>query len=332
VLVGARLSGRDADRLALGLAGLNLAALGFAVAEFRLGVPAFYPLSPVTEIIYKSNDALADRTAMRIPACFANSHAYAGCMVATLPWLIGALARPQNRGARQWLLAAGVVAALVGNFLAATRVNMGLVALIVLVTTFSGQLRFGAGAAWIVMLGGVVYLVSNEARLQRFLTLRDTGMIVDRVQVSVSMLELVLQYPLGNGMGAGGTSIPGFLQPLLSDVVVFESEYCRLVLEQGIPGLVLWFAFLGWIALRPPFHQAPWSLGRRLLWVSTLTTFLIGAIGSGLMTTVPSSVLFFLGAGFVAAVPVSRRPRPRPTPSAGTMLAGKPDDKAIAVC
>src|SRR5262249_18491256 len=148
--------------------------------------------------------------------------------------------------------AAGVVAALVGNFLAATRVNMGLVAVIVLVTTFSGQLRFGAGAAWLVMLGGVAFLVSNEARLQRFMTLRDTGMITGRVQVSLTMLGMVLEYPLGNGMGAGGTSIPAFLKPLLSDAVVFESEYCRIVLEQGIPGLVLWFAFMGWIVLRPP--------------------------------------------------------------------------------
>jgi hypothetical protein len=331
VLIGARLGGRDADRLALWLAGLNVVALGFAVAEFRLGVPAFFPQNAVTEIIFKSND-VAGNTALRIPACFSNSHAYAGCMVMTLPWLVGALARSGTRGGGYALVAAGVVAALLGNFLAATRVNIALLALIILAATFSGQLRQSVWVGWILMLGGVLYLVSNEERLQRILTLHDTGEVTGRLRVSLNMLEMVMCYPMGNGMGAGGTSIPYFLQPLLHDQVVFESEFCRMVLEQGLPGLALWFFFLGWLALRPIPPGNPWRLGRRLLRVSTLGTFLLGYIGSGLMTTIPSTVLFFLGAGFLGAVQPDRRPRPQRFPEADAELPHKAHETAPVPC
>jgi hypothetical protein len=308
VVIGARLGGRAADRLALWLAALNLMSLAFAVAEFHLGVSAFYPLNTVTEVIFRST-AVEGTSALRIPACFANSHAYGSSMVATVPWLVGALARPGFRGWRHALVVGGLAAALVGNFLAATRVNIGLLAIIVVVATFSGQLRLSVWVAWILLLGGVLYLVGNEERLQRFLTLRDTDMVGDRLGVSLTMMEMVMVYPLGNGMGAGGTSIPYFLQSLLHDAVVLESEYCRIVLEQGLPGLGLWFLFMAWFALRPIPPGSPWGLGRRLLWVSTLGTFLIGYIGMGLMTSIPSSVLFFLGAGFVGSAQPQRQPR-----------------------
>src|ERR1700722_8757077 len=65
LLVGGWLERRDAERLAVWLAALNLMAFVFAAAEYRLGVPAFYPENAVTEIIYKSKD-LAGFTAFRI--------------------------------------------------------------------------------------------------------------------------------------------------------------------------------------------------------------------------------------------------------------------------
>src|SRR5262249_42887345 len=79
LLAGAVLKGRQLAQLVLWLAVLNAVALGFAGAEFFLGVPVFYPQNAVTKIIYDSND-VAGSAALRIPATFANAHSYAGTM------------------------------------------------------------------------------------------------------------------------------------------------------------------------------------------------------------------------------------------------------------
>ena len=79
LLVGGWLECRSAVRLALWLATLNLTAFAFALAEYKMGVPAVFPKNSVTEIIYNSND-IAGYTAYRIPACFANPTATA------VPW------------------------------------------------------------------------------------------------------------------------------------------------------------------------------------------------------------------------------------------------------
>ena len=57
-------------------------------------------------------------------------------------------------------------------------------------------------------------------------------------------------YPLGNGLGGGGTSVPYFLQDRIRNVVVMENEYARILLELGIPGLCMWGVFIGWIFTR----------------------------------------------------------------------------------
>src|SRR5437870_4194635 len=83
LLIGARLLPEERYKLALGLAGLNLLALAFAGAEFFIGVPQFFPVNQATRIIYLSKD-VAEHSAYRIPASFANAHAFAGAMVITI--------------------------------------------------------------------------------------------------------------------------------------------------------------------------------------------------------------------------------------------------------
>ena len=56
-----------------------------------------------------------------------------------------------------------------------------------LLVTFSGKLRVGHWVGWVVVLAGIGYLVSSEERLQRFLSLSQTDMIVERVEGSVNM-------------------------------------------------------------------------------------------------------------------------------------------------
>jgi hypothetical protein len=319
LLVGGWLQGADAGRLSVWLAALNVLAVGFAVAEFVVGVPAFYPQNGVTELIYNSND-VAGYTALRIPATFANAHAYAGTMVSSIPWLVGALVQ---RGRRWWargLLLVGIAAALLGVFFTATRVGIVLLCVLVLVTTVSGRLRGASWLGWIVMLAGVAYFVSAEERMQRFLTLFNTEEVLERVEgsVNLSFLELLSRYPMGNGLGAGGTSIPFFLQGLITNPVGLENEYSRILLEQGVVGLALWGAFIAWIFTRPtPPRGAPWWLGWRLLWYAAAGNFALAVLGTGLMTAIPMTVLLFLSLGFMATY------LPAPSPSTTVAVGGR---------
>jgi hypothetical protein len=307
VLIGSRLDREEATEFAHWLAGLNLIAFAFAIAEFILGVPTFFPVNEVTELIYRSNDVGGS---LRIPATFANAHAYGGAMVATIPWLLGAWTQKANKFSSQLLFAAGVSVAMVGVFLSATRTNFLALVVVILVATFSGKMKGAFWGIWIIILVGLAYVISGEERLQRFTTIANPEYIVSRIEgsVNLSFFELMARYPLGNGLGAGGTSIPHFLQYLLSEKVGLESEYSRILLEQGIPGLLLWIAFVFWVCYRRPVEKEdPWHFGRLMLWGLNILMFATGLTGTGLLTGIPGTVLFLLGVGFAATPPAKRK-------------------------
>ena len=303
LLIGAQLDRKSIYILALWLAGLNLIAFVFACAEFFLGVPQFFPYrAGVTDIIYKSND-LMGFTAFRIPATFTSAHAYAGMMVMTLPFLVGACVQEQRRVWHGYVLASALAVSIVGIFMSAARTHFIALLILLLVTTFSGQLKRSSWIGWVVMLVGIGWVVSSDERLQRFTTLQDTEFLSARLagSVSLSFWELVGAYPLGNGMGGGGTSIPYFLQDLIKNPIGFESEYARIVLEQGIPGLFLWVAFIVWVLTRRTLHRLDtWYLGRQLAWFACAAYFATGLIGIGLFTSVPQTCLLLLTTGWIA--------------------------------
>ena len=310
LLVGGWLDRRDAERLALWLAALNILAFAFAMAEYRMGVPAFFPKNAVTEIIYKSKD-VANYTAYRIPACFSSAHAFGGSMVLSLPWLAGAWVQAGRRLGRHLLLTLGIAAAVMGTFMSAAREPIVLLFALLCLALLSGKIRAAYWVGWVVILAGVGYVVSGEERLQRFTNLQDTAAVKERIEgsVNLSFTDLLTTYPIGNGLGGGGTSIPFFLQYLVKNPVGLENEYSRLLLELGIPGLCLWVGFIGWTALkRPSDTRDPWLLGRRLMWYTALATFATGLIGTGMLTAIPQSPLLFIGIGFLTA------PRPEPSP------------------
>jgi hypothetical protein len=308
LLVGSRLESRETERLALWLAVLNLVAIGFAIAEYAMGVPAFYPENSVTRIIYDSHVT----GGLRIPATFANAHSFGGTMVATLPWLLAVWVQKQQSLRFRIVLMAAILAAIVGVFMSSTRTSVISLALIILLATLSGKMPPIFQIVWILLLGGAAYIVFNDDRLQRFMTLFDTEQVVERINGSVnaSLIELICNYPLGNGIGAGGTSLPYFLTYLVQNPIVLESEYARIVLELGIPGLLLWTAFIGWFAYnRPRDAQDRWLFCRQLLWAATLFQFLNGFLGIGMFTAVPQSALCFLGIGFAMTRPAAKPSR-----------------------
>jgi hypothetical protein len=167
------------------------------------------------------------------------------------------------------------------------------------------------------------FVVAQSERLQRFRTLESTEMVSERLEGSVNanFLRLAQEYPLGNGLGGGGTSLPYFLHNRLRERIGMENEYARIMLEQGIPGLLIWIAFIFWAFVRSPGQNGTsLSVMPRLLWVAGATYFASSVSGTGLLTAVPLTCLLLMYVGWLCARPArvaARRvvlpdaPRPR---------------------
>jgi hypothetical protein len=307
ILFGATLDGTERYRLALWLAVLNIITFAFAMAEFVMGLEPFFPRSPATELIYRS-PALADYTAFRIPATFGSAHAFAGTMVISISFLFGAWVQPPRRRWHQWLLSVAIAASLVGVFMAAARVHMVVAFLIASVATFAVSGRSAHRLGWLAVASVVAWIVSTDVRLQRFTTLWETGEVVERIAGSVNMtfLEIAQEFPFGNGLGGGGTSIPHFLQSRIDYPVLTENEYSRILLELGLPGLALWLGFLLWI-LTHRRTESGWWIGHRLAWVSAAAYIGSALLGTGLLTSIPQTCLLLMCIGWVGAHDVPSR-------------------------
>src|SRR2546427_30343 len=302
MIVGARLSDKEKYDAAMLLAILNLGVFVIAIAEFFVGVESFFPRNGLTDLVYLSKD-VAGYSAYRIPSTFIGSHAYAGTMVMSLPFLIGALHQANKRVLHKWLVMAALIGSLLGVLLAASRSHFIGAAVVIMVAMFSVGSRRGNFIGWILILATLAWLVSGEQRLQRFTQLQDTEMITQRIVGSVNMgfFELAGTFPLGNGLGAG-THIPYFLSTSLRNPVATENEFGRIVLELGLVGLGLWVAFIVWLLMQPGSAPSdPWFIGRRLAWVVCLIYFGFSFAGTGLLTSIPQTCLLLLNVGWVAA-------------------------------
>lgn len=302
ILLGARLTRERLYPLALGVAALNVPAFILAIAEYTLGIERFFPRNVLTELIYSSND-VGSLGAYRIPSCFPNAHAYAGTMVMTLPLLLGAWVQHHRRRSHQVLLMAGIISAVLGVFFSAVRTHFIVMIVVLAVFILSARVRPGLKLVFTMLLIAVGLLVAQQDRLQRFATLRDTHYVERRVHSSVnaSFLDAVQQFPFGNGLGGGGTSIPAFLHDRLQAPLMIESEYGRTLLETGIIGLALWVAFLLWFVTRRNHARCdPWVVGRRIAWYACVCCFAQGFVGVGLLLSIPQSVMLLMSVGWVA--------------------------------
>jgi hypothetical protein len=235
----------------------------------------------------------------------------------TLPLIIGAWV--QTTRAVRWqrhLLGLAIAASLLGVFMAAARTHMITATVLVAIVTFSGHLRRDLWIRWVIALGLVAYVVSGEERLQRFTTLQDTDFIAERWTGSVNegFFEAIRAYPMGNGLAGGGTSVPYFLRGNQSPLIM-ENEYARIGIEQGLPGLTLWVAFLLWMFLRwPSKGKEGWALGRFIGWIACAMFFLTGLTGVGLMSSVPQTALMLLTMGWFVTAPQLTRQAERFAP------------------
>ena len=339
LILGARLSGKEWYSVAVGCAVLNLVAFGVALAEYQVGIEPFFPESEVTRIMYQSRvlvEAGGLRPFFRIPSSFSSAHAYGGTMVMTMPLLLGAWVETSGQGPSRnqslykLLFASAIGASVLGVFMSATRQHALMLFVVILAATLGGRIRMAFRVGWVMLILVVAVVVARDARLQRFTALQDSEDVMERVQISVNkeFLDYAIEYPMGNGLGGGGTSMPYFLQARVNSTAGLENEYGRIMLEEGIPGLVLWVGFIVWLALQGAARQrGPWSFGRRLAWVVVVAYFSTAAIGLGLMASIPQSYIFFLLGGWIAIRPRLGEARSRlspvstPTPGAPLLRA-----------
>jgi hypothetical protein len=304
LLFGALIDDEDRSRFALWLAALNLLALAFALAEFRVGIERFYPHNAVTALIYTQNDVIQGQFSVyRIPAIFVNQATYSGTMVITMPLLVGAWLQTRCTRGQKTLLMAGVIAAMLGVFLGASRSQALLLFIQLAAFASFARIRLNHLIAFAAIAVVVGYFVYRHPRLQRFTHL-DTGYVEGRIHGSVNegFLDALWDYPLGNGLGGGGTSIPYFLQDRLRNPVAIENEYGRILLEQGIPGLGLWVALVLTVIFGGSAERAgPWRVGLLLAKVTTVLAFGTAFIGTGLLTAIPGTAMLLLFMGWICA-------------------------------
>ena len=297
--LGAQLKPRDLRILAVGFAVLNSVVFGFAAAEYFLGIQRFYPENAVTIIIYASSDVAGGF--YRIPATFANAHNFGGAMVASIPYLLGAWEQTQKRVLRI-LFILGTVAALWGVLMSATRLNFVIGGGLVILALWHGRMRTSRRILFAALIVGMAFAALSNGRFQRFKSLSDTDFVQERISGSVNrgFLEILLEYPMGNGLGGGGTSIPYFLPGQVRNPIGTETEYLRILCEQGLSGLTLWIGFILWFLFqyRAAFAPGPWVSARRMIWFLSAITLLTAFIGNGMLTAIPSAALLLLGIGF----------------------------------
>jgi hypothetical protein len=310
LLLGARLTGDDIYKLALWLSVLNLIAAVFAGIEFFVGVEPFFPRNAITDTIYRSKD-LAGYTAYRIPSCFSSAHAYAGTMVMSIAVIGGAWVQGHHGKWQARLMGSALLVSMLAVFMSATRLNALMLFALILTTVFTGKLPGAYRFRWLILLLIVGYTVGGDERLQRFRTLQDPEFLADRLvgSVNLSFMDLVRKFPLGNGLGGGGTSVPYFLQNRIRNVVIMENEYARILLETGLPGLLMWMVFLGWTFTRGQVRRTDmFYFGRRLAFVACACAFATGLIGLGLFTSVPMTALVLLLTGWIIVPEVTFAP------------------------
>jgi hypothetical protein len=311
LLIGARCQPADLATLARGLAILNLLALAIGLYLFVVGVEVLFPQTNYTEIIYGSNDvANYTETALRIPSTFGNAHAYGCTMVMTLPFIVYRLVDTGTKFVERLLLFAAIFAAGWGVALSACRYPVVLLGLSVglYLALAPWSWRNFCGLALLAL--GLAALVLSDQRLQRFMILSDTDAVVDRIGQSANsgFLDLLAEYPFGAGLGrAWGTSIPSFLEQYALPPIGLENEYSRILIDQGLIGLLLWVGFLVWLFANT-LQNIP-RLRYTLLYPMAalgLSVWATGFIAAGLFTGIPTSALLLLSTGTLGRFADSR--------------------------
>jgi hypothetical protein len=273
---------------------IAIGCAGLAIAELLLGVEAFYPVNDASFLIYASNDIVGGTSSLRIPSSFSSSHGYSGTMVALLPVIFRAYKR---RDSSRLLSNCGTIAASFGALISGARTPMILLLALLVAAALSSLRKPAALAGLGALVLALGMVVPSIAQFRRIETLQDPEVLTVRVESSVneSFFDIATKAPLGYGLAmAFGTSVPSFLARDAKPQIGLENEYARLAIELGLPGLVLWLAFVLWCLRGPPLKQ---GTGEFTGWVFCVAAWANGLIGAGILAAIPGTLLLLLQMG-----------------------------------
>jgi hypothetical protein len=325
MLLGTRLTEDDLTTMARVLVALNLCALVAGLICYFYGVRVLYPENAVTQIIYNSRDvssATQHFANFRIPSTFLSSAAYGGTMLASMPFIVNRLFNPRTDPNEKLWMFAGLLAACMGIAMCGARspVVAGVIILLI-VWVFSG-FSIRVGIPIILGFAAFLFLIFSNERFQRVTSLAEGSVVKNRIQGSRNFFDFFFEYPLGAGMGSSvGTSVPFFLQSRAPRPIGLETEYSRILIDQGWIGLILWIIFLFWLHVPWPQvkgSRSTFKFGTIMIYAASLTTWATAIIGSGTLSAIPGSAMLLINMGIIVArreefsalrrMPVRRRP------------------------
>ena len=316
LLLATRIRTTELNKLAYWLGILNIGAFVMAVIQYIIGIEPFFPRSQVTEIMFRSHDVTtSEGQFFRIPATFTSAHAFGGTMLMTLPLFLNMMS-DRSRSANTRLFAVIVsILTILSIFIAGPRLPVAMMfgfAIMLLILPGLKSSTKSSLAIGLVIIGLVcAYYVASDARMQRFMTLKDTEMVERRAAGSLhfSLIECFWTYPIGVGLGGVfGSSMPYFLKDLAPDQIGAENEYLRIAAEQGVIGFLIWITLIGRLVLRRPKPLTKnWTVGTHAMRAMIIVTWGTAFLGVGLLQSIPSTVLLLLQMGILLRDNPSKR-------------------------
>jgi len=302
VIIATRIKRDDLFVFARGFAILNVIAMAVGMYLYVKGVESLYPRNEVTRVIYSSKDVggTSDKEALyRIPSVFLSAHAYGGTMVLTIPFLLGGLLYRKRHIFERALFVAGLVGAVAGILFCAARQPLWMLGLILIATWIQTGMSPKVGIVLGIFAACGLYAISGNERFQRGIDIAkgagDSSFTARRIYGSVNeeLFETFFAYPMGAGMGSSvGTSIPYFLSDFQPKAIGAENEYSRIAVDQGWIGLGCWIFFLVWTHVpRPNSREPSLSFLLRMMHSTTAMMWLTAFIGTGTLSSVPSSTI-----------------------------------------
>ena len=218
---------------------------------------------------------LYEVTSIGATGFFANRNHMATLLLAAIPFsaALFASAHPQvrHRGAALIMLAAtaaGFVLILVGlalnRSLAALLLALPVTGFSLLILPFGWRLRkFVGPLAALAFLGSVALLANSSIRAE-LVASPEVGSIYSRGHIWPVALHAAANFlPFGSGLGTFRPVYVLFENPAAvypTFVNHAHNDYIELVLEMGVPGLLLLLAFLGWYGVQSVrVWQSPFS-------------------------------------------------------------------------
>lgn len=233
------------------------------------------------------------------------------CLIA-LPGAAALMASSARLARLGWLLVPATILTVIGVVVSQTRLDVvaATIALVAFLALTMTSRRGMIAVVLTVAIGAIGYVAISDVAssgANRYSTIAPRNVIATAIQARRATIALVptyfVRYPLGAGLGtvgpAGGSAIGGAVNTSLNG----ESEFTFLLIETGIPGLVVMLAFTlatiwAGISLRriadPKLQRSLMAMTAVL--IALFATWWIGAITSDS----PGAPFIWMGAGCIA--------------------------------